>query len=123
MPDDSAAHAKICREKAAAARDELKKKRYSAVGDLAVKAVEQAIEAAASLEGLHFHTEPRRAHSERTKWAKQEFPGVSERLDELWGAYGALGYEGVDGERAKKAVEAMKKVLRAIAEKSKLDLK
>lgn len=89
MADDSSLHIRICREKAAAARAELKSRRHSAVGDLAVNAVEQAIEAAAALEGLHFHTEPRRAHSERTKWAKAKFPGVSRDLDELWGAYGA----------------------------------
>jgi hypothetical protein len=122
MSDDSALHVRICKEKAAAAKDELERKRDSAVGDLAVKAVEQAIEAAASLEGLHFHTEPRRAHSERTKWAKRKIPEISGDLDELWGAYGALGYEGVDGERALKAVQAMEKVIKAIAKSTKLDL-
>src|SRR5438445_5756375 len=115
MPDDSEVHARLCKEKAAAARDELKSKRDSAVGDLAIKAVEQAMEAAASLDGLHFHTEPRRARSERARWAKRRFPGVSRDLDELWGAYGALGYEGVDGDRAAKAVGAMERVIGAIA--------
>ena len=122
MSDDSELHVRLCKEKAAAAKDELERKRDSAVGDLAVKAVEQAIEAAASLEGLHFYTESRRAHSERTKWAKLKIPGISGDLDELWGAYGALGYEGVDGERALKAVEAMERVIHAIASVTKLDL-
>jgi hypothetical protein len=122
MSDDSELHVRLCKEKAAAAKDELERKRSSAVGDLAVKAVEQAIEAAASLEGLHFHTEPRRAHSERTKWAKRKIPGISGDLDELWGAYGALGYEGVDGERAQKVVGAMERVIKAIAKITKLDL-
>lgn len=122
MPDDSEIHARICKEKAAAALDELKLKRDSVVGDLAIKAVEQAIEAAASLEGLHFHAEPRRAHSERLRWAKAKFPGISGDLDELWGAYGALGYEGVDGERAEKAVKAMQRVIGAIAKTTKLSL-
>jgi hypothetical protein len=122
LPDDSELHARICREKAAAAHDELKQDRHSAVGDLAVKAVEQAIEAAASLEGLHFHTDPRRAHSERTRWAKRKFQEISSELDELWGAYGALGYEGVDGERARKAVAAMERVIRVIARNTKLSL-
>lgn len=110
------------KEKAAAAKDELKQKRYSAVGDLAIKAVEQAIEAVASLKDIHFHNEPRRAHSERLRWAKQEFTGISADLDELWGAYGALGYEGVNGQRARKAIEAMERVIRRIARDSKLDL-
>jgi hypothetical protein len=122
MSADTELHVRMCKEKAAAAKDELERKRSSAVGDLAVKAVEQAIEAAASLEGLHFHAEPRRAHSERTKWAKGKIPGISGDLDELWGAYGALGYEGVDGERAQKAVGAMERVIKAIAKITKLDL-
>ncbi len=122
MAQDTSLHVRMCKEKAAAAEDELKQKRYTAVGDLAIKAVEQAIDAAASLRGIHFHTEPRRAHSERLRWAKQEFVGISRDLDELWGAYGALGYEGVDGERARRAVEAMKRVVTAIAKHTKLGL-
>lgn len=121
-PDDTSLHVKLCKEKAAAARDELKKERDAVVGDLAIKAVEQAIEAAASLQDIHFHVEPRRAHSERIRWAKGRFVGISKDLDELWGAYGALGYEGVDGERARKALEAMERVIERIAENSKLDL-
>jgi hypothetical protein len=120
MSNDTSMHVKICIEKTAAARDELKRKRHTAVGDLTIKAAEQAIEAAASLRDIHFHTEPRRAHRERLRWAKQEFPGISKDLDELWGAYGALGYEGLDGERAKKAVEAMERVIARIARDSKL---
>lgn len=100
----------------------MKKGRHSTVGDLAIKAVEQAIEAAASLKGLHFHTEPRRAHAESLRWARDNFPGISEDLAELWGAYGTLGYEGVDGERAKKALAAMERVLERIAKDSKLNL-
>lgn len=122
MPEDSELHAKLSREKAAAAGEELKQGRHSAVGDLAIKAVEQAIEAAASLEGLHFHTEPRRAHSERTKWAKRKFPELSKDLDELWGAYGALGYQGLDGDRARRALEAMRRVIDSIARSTKLRL-
>lgn len=122
MADDSSIHAKMCREKAAAAREELGKKRYSVVGDLSIKAVEQAIEAAASLDGLHFHTEPRRAHFERLRWARTRFPGVSKDLDELWGAYGALGYEGLDGDRGRRAVAAMGRVIGRIARDSKLSL-
>jgi hypothetical protein len=104
-------HLRLSREKRDAALEEYEKKRYTVVGDLAIKAVEQAIEALASLEGLHFHTDPRSAHANRMTWVKRSFPELSGYVDMLWGAYGTLGYEGVDGERAKKALEAMRVIL------------
>lgn len=104
-------HVKAAREKRSAALDEYEKKRYMAVGDLAIKTVEQAIEALAALEGKHFHLNPRSAHSDRIRWIKGKLPSLSKEIDELWGAYGALGYEGIDGERAKRAVAAMERVL------------
>jgi len=104
-------HIKAAREKRLAALDEYEKKRYMVVGDLAIKTVEQAIEALAALEGKHFHLFPRSAHSNRVRWIKERFPSLSKDVDELWGAYGALGYEGIDGERAEKAVAAMERVL------------
>jgi hypothetical protein len=48
-------HCKLAKEKRIAALEEFDKGRYTVVGDLAIKAVEQAIEALASLENLHFH--------------------------------------------------------------------
>ena len=104
-------HVKAAREKRLAALDEFGKKRYMVVGDLAIKTVEQAIEALAALENKHFHLHPRSVHSSRIRWIKEKFPSLSKDVDELWGAYGALGYEGIDGERARKAVEAMERVL------------
>jgi outer membrane protein TolC len=47
-------HLRLSREKRDAALEEYEKKRYTVVGDLAIKAVEQAIEALASLEGAAF---------------------------------------------------------------------
>lgn len=108
---DIEVHVKAAREKRLAALDEFDKKRYMVVGDLAIKAVEQAIEALAALDGVHFHLRPRSAHSGRLRWVKERFPSLSKDVDELWGAYGALGYEGIDGERAKKVVECMERVL------------
>jgi hypothetical protein len=63
---------------------------------LAIKTVEQAIEASATLDGKHFHSQPRSAHGNRMQWIKEKYSSVSKDVDELWGAYGALGYEGVD---------------------------
>jgi hypothetical protein len=111
-------HVKAAREKRLASLDEFEKRRYMVVGDLAIKTVEQAIEALAALEGRHFHLHPRSAHSSRLRWIKEKFPSLSKDLDELWGAYGALGYEGINGERAKKVVDAMERVLDEIERKT-----
>lgn len=67
-------HSRLAKEKREAALDEFKKRRYTVVGDLTLKAVEQAIEAVASQLGMHFHLTPRTAHAERVRWAKKEFP-------------------------------------------------
>jgi hypothetical protein len=111
---DVEVHTKAAREKRLAALDEYRKKRYMVVGDLAIKTVEQAIEALAALEGEHFHAFPRSAHSNRMRWIKKKLPSLSKDIDELWGAYGALGYEGINGERAKRAIAAMERVLHEI---------
>jgi len=107
-------HSRIAQEKREAALDEFVRGRYTVVGDLAVKAVEQAIEAAAASEGIHFHINPRTAHAERTRWAKQRFPDIGVDLDLVWGAYGDLGYNGLDGRRARDAVEAMERIVYGI---------
>ena len=116
-------HSKLAREKREAALEENLKHRYTVVGDLALKAVEQAIEAAASRENIHFHLAPRTAHAERVQWFKEKFPLSSKDIDALWGAYGTLGYEGTDGERAKRALEAMEKILDEISNKTGLRFK
>lgn len=113
-------HLRAVREKRLAALDEFEKGRFMVVGDLAIRAVEQAVEVLGALNGRHFHLRPRSAHSERMKWFKEMFPKLSGDVDELWGAYGALGYEGIDGGRAKKAVEAMERVLIAIERKARV---
>jgi hypothetical protein len=112
--DDSELHARLAREKRFAAIEELEKKRFTVVADLAIKSVEQAIESAAAKENLHFHNRPREAHTKRREWVRERFPELSKYIDELWGAYGGLGYEGVDGERARRAIEAMERVLNEI---------
>ena len=116
-------HVKAAREKRLASLDEFEKRRYMVVGDLAIKTVEQAIEALAALEGRHFHLHPRSAHSSRLRWIKEKFPSLSKDLDELWGAYGALGYEGINGERARKVVDAMERVLDEIERKTRIRFK
>lgn len=116
-------HVKAAREKRLATLEEFDKGRYMVVGDLAIKTVEQAIEASAASEGRHFHLLPRSAHSNRMRWIKEKFPSLSKDVDELWGAYGALGYEGVNGERARKVVDAMERVLGEIGRETRLRFK
>ena len=116
-------HSKLAKEKREAAHDEYREGRYTVVGDLAIKAVEQAIEAIASLEGIHFHTHPRTVHARRIRWLKTKFPHLSKYIDMLWGAYGTLGYEGADGDRAEKALEAMEVILNELEKESGLRFK
>ena len=52
---DVAHHSRLAKEKREAALDEFQKGRYTVVGDLTLKAVEQAVEAAAAKSGIHFH--------------------------------------------------------------------
>jgi hypothetical protein len=111
---DTLHHSRLAREKREAALEEYSKGRYTVVGDLVIKAVEQTIEAAASKEGLHFHLNPKTAHARRIKWTKQKFPETSADLDIVWGAYGDLGYDGLNGKRAREAVEAMERIINEI---------
>jgi len=120
---DEEVHIRAAKEKRAAARDEYKKRRYTVVGDLAIKAVEQAIEAAAATEDKHFHVLSRTAHASRLEWARQRFPSLSKDISELWGAYGTLGYEGEDGDRADKVLEAMERVMDEISRATSLRLR
>jgi len=120
---DAIHHSRLAREKREAAIDEFKKGRHTVVGDLSLKAVEQAIEAVASKYGKHFHTSPRTAHAERVKWAKAVFPEIAVDLDIIWGAYGDLGYNGLNGKRAKEAVDAMERIINELEKQTKLRIK
>jgi hypothetical protein len=113
-------HSRLAKEKREAALDEFKKRRYTVVGDLTLKAVEQAIEAVASQLGMHFHLTPRTAHAERVRWAKKNFPEIAADLDVVWGTYGDLGYDGLNGNRARDAVEAMERIMDGIEKRTEI---
>ena len=123
MSDDLQFHLNAAKEKRLAALDEYEKRRNSVVGDLAIKAVEQAIEVLAASEGKHFHINPRSAHRDRILWIKEKLPFLSKDLDELWGAYGALCYEGLNGERAERAIASMERVFDGIERAAKIRLR
>ena len=116
-------HAKISEENMRGAIDELKKKRFTNVGLLSLRALEQMIEACASKEGLHFHEHPRTAHINRRNWLETHHPDLLEIWDELWGIYGALGYGGLNGDRAKEAVIVLKKALTELSGREKIGIK
>jgi len=111
---DPARHRDLAIEKRLGALEELKSGRNSNVADLALKAVEQAIEAEAAREGLHFHRRPRTAHAERREWMRFRHRDLAVHFEVLWGAYGDLGYDGLNGRRAKEAAEAMEAILRGL---------
>ncbi|MFQ6074278.1 MAG: hypothetical protein ACE5KC_03560 [Candidatus Bathyarchaeia archaeon] len=118
--DDSAFHVKLAKEKREGALREFSMGAYSNTADLTLKAVEQAIEAVAARDGVHFHVRPRTAHVERRKWVSKNLPQVLEFLRIVWDAYGRLGYGGADGERARKAVEAMEDALNEISKATEI---
>jgi len=115
---DVSHHSRLAKEKREAALDEFQKGRYTVVGDLTLKAVEQAVEAAAAKSGIHFHLTPRSAHAERVRWAKEKFRQIAADLDVVWGAYGDLGYDGLNGNRAREAVEAMERIMGEIGKRT-----
>jgi len=118
--DDISSHAKIVVEHFLGAQEELKNRRFSNVGFLSLRALEQMIEACASKEGLHFHEHPRTAHKNRRNWLKIHHPDLLELWDHLWGIYGALGYGGLDGERAQQALLILKECLAELSRREKI---
>lgn len=117
---DATHHASITEENLKGALEELKNKRFSNVGLLSLRALEQMIEACAAKEGLHFHEHPRTAHKNRRNWLKKHHPDLLDVWDQLWGIYGALEYGGLNGERAKQALLILKKCLTELSRRKKI---
>ncbi len=117
---DTTRHTNIAEENLKGALDELKNKRFTNVGLLSLRALEQMIEACASKEGLHLHEHPRTAHKNRRNWLKTHHPDLLDIWDQLWGIYGALGYGGLNGERAKQALVILKECLTELSRREKI---
>jgi len=117
---DAARHASIAEENLNGAYGELENRRFSNVGLLSLRAVEQMVEACAAKEGLHFHENPRAAHKNRRNWLKAHHPDLLDMWDQLWGIYGALGYGGLNGERAEQALGILKKCLSELGRREKI---
>jgi hypothetical protein len=118
--DDTTRHVNITEENLKGALDELKNKRFTNVGLLSLRAIEQMIEACASKEGLHFHEHPRTAHKNRRNWLKNRHSDLLEAWDQLWGIYGALGYGGLNGGRAKQALAILTGCLTELSRREKI---
>lgn len=114
-------HAKIAKQNREGALKEFKENRFVNVGLLAVKALEQAIEACAAKDNLHFHQHPRTAHSNRRSWLEKNHTDLLESWTELWVAYSALGYEGLNGERAERALKALDQAVRILQEREEVN--
>ncbi|MDI6904703.1 MAG: hypothetical protein QMD13_04340 [Candidatus Bathyarchaeia archaeon] len=115
-------HASIAEENLKGAQEELKNQRFSNVGLLVLRALEQMIEACSVKEGLHFHEHPRTAHKNRRNWLKTHHPDLLDMWEQLWGIYGALGYGGLNGERAEKALGILKRCLSELSRREKIEI-
>ena len=119
---DANHHVAIAEENLKGASDELKNRRFSNVGLLALRALEQMIEACIAKVNLHFHEHPRRAHRNRRNWLRTNHPDLLYAWDELWGIYGALGYGGLNGERAEQAVKIVSRAVRELSRREAIEI-
>jgi hypothetical protein len=107
-------HARLAKENLNGAKEEYRSDRYSNVGLLALRSLEQMVEACAAVENLHFHQHPRTAHRNRRSWLRSHHAGLVKAWDQLWSIYGALGYGGVNGKRAEQALKVLDEVFREL---------
>jgi hypothetical protein len=110
-------HLELVKEKRAATYAAFKNKQSSVVGDLAIKTIEQAIEADAARQPLPQHLGE---HALRFKYAQKLSEDIYQKMRKLWFTYGSLGYEGVNGEKAEKAIKLMDDILHFFSERWKI---
>jgi hypothetical protein len=109
-------HFELMKEKQTAAHHAFENKQNSVVGDLAIKAVEQAVEADAARVKIPKHFGE---HEERMKYVKILSEEIYQKARKLWFIYGDLGYDGVNGDRAKKAISYMDAIVKFFEERWK----
>jgi len=106
-------HLNLAREKLKAVLQVYKNKQYTVVGDLAIKVVEQLVEADASREGEHFGN-----HYTRHRYSNDNFPvGINKAMRRIWFAYGDLGYDGADGKRAREVMSNRNLIIKFFEER------
>ena len=100
-------HLSLAREKLSTLKEAYQKRRYTIVGDLGTKVVEQLVEADAAKNNRHFGT-----HSDRHEYSNKNFPvDISRAMRRIWFAYGDLGYDGTNGKRAKSVMQNLRVIL------------
>jgi hypothetical protein len=105
--DDFQKHLGMMKEKLRATREAYKDKEFTVVGDLAIKVVEQALEAEAARDRKHLGD-----HRIRFKLAEKIFSkSMFDEMRKLWFIYGDLGYDGVNGARAKRAMKILEDIV------------
>jgi len=115
-------HARLAEENLNGANEEYRSERYSNVALLALRSLEQMVEACAAVENLHFHQHPRTAHLNRRRWLRSHYADLTKAWDQLWSIYGALEYGGVNGKRAEQALKILDEAFRELKIREKADL-
>lgn len=106
-------HLNLVKEKLESINEAFKEKRYTVVGDLGTKVVEQLVEADAAKISQHFGD-----HRARHEYANANYPDeITHAMRRIWFAYGDLGYDGVNGGRAREAMENLEIVIRFFKER------
>jgi len=101
-------HLNLAKEKLESINEAFKEKRYTVVGDLSTKVVEQLVEADAAKISQHFGD-----HRARHEYANANYPDeITHAMRRIWFAYGDLGYDGVNGGRAREVMENLEIVVR-----------
>ena len=83
---------------------------------MAIKAVEQALEADAARAKIPKHFGE---HEERMRYVKSLSEEIYQKARKLWFIYGDLGYDGVNGDRAKKAISYVDAIIKFFEERWK----
>lgn len=104
---DFAKHLSITKEKMASLEDSYAEERYTVVGDLSFRVLEQLIEAAGALQNEHFG-----GHTERLAYSKSELPPqIHHSVLKVWRLDGELAYSGADGGTARQIMEAIYEIV------------
>ena len=90
---DASKHIEIAKEKLQGTITAYNNKQNTIVGDLAIKVIEQLVEADAFSQGKHFGDHPSRHNFSNKNYPKE----INDAMRKVWFAYGDLGYDGVNG--------------------------
>lgn len=101
-------HINLLKEKQDQTYNAFIKENFSVVGDLAVKAIEQAIEADAARQKIPMDLGD---HNPRFNYLRKISFSLYQKFRSLFWIYGDLGYDGKNGVNARKAIGIMNEIL------------